>query len=322
MTFNIISTFSGVAGSSLGYKLAGGSVKLAVEWDQNAVDCYKLNFPTTPIYPGDIANLSVEQAWEMSGLKPGTLDLFDGSPPCQGFSTAGKRDFSDSRNQLFKQYVRLLKGLQPKVMIMENVSGMVKGKMKVIFAEAMKELKACGYNVKAKLLNAQYYNVPQSRQRLIFIGIRNDLNIEPTFPKPQTRPITLREALAKPINKEGDVYAKLSGKYGKMMDTMVRPGGKLSDVHPKGSGFNYIKLRWDKPCCTIPKSVTYSGAVLWHPEGPPLTGRELQRLASYPDDFKFIGTYSDWNARIGNSVPPNFMRAIAEHVRDNVLLIS
>ena len=94
------------------------------------------------------------------GLEPGELDVLDGSPPCQGFSTAGRRNMEDGRNQLFKEYVRLLRGLRPKVLVMENVSGMVKGKMKLIFAEIMRELKASGYTVSARLMNAMYYGVP------------------------------------------------------------------------------------------------------------------------------------------------------------------
>lgn len=167
---SVISTFSGCGGSSLGYQMAGCKILLAIEWDQNSVDTYRLNFPDTPIYHGDIADLSVDECCRLAGIVPGQLDILDGSPPCQGFSTAGNRDFGDSRNQLFREYCRLLAGLQPRVFVMENVSGMVKGKMKLIFADCLRELKACGYRVKARLINAMFYNVPQSRQRLIFIG--------------------------------------------------------------------------------------------------------------------------------------------------------
>lgn len=170
----VISTFAGCGGSSLGYSMAGFRELLAVEWDQNAADTFRLNFPEVPLYHGDIARLSVEDTLRRTGLKPGELDVFDGSPPCQGFSTAGKRDFGDGRNQLFREYVRLLRGLQPKVFVMENVSGMVKGGMKLIFAEILRELKASGYAVKARLLNAMFFDVPQSRERMIFVGVRND----------------------------------------------------------------------------------------------------------------------------------------------------
>ena len=141
----VISTFAGCGGSSLGYSMAGYRELLAVEWDNNAVETFKLNFPGVPVYHGDIAKLSVDECMRLAGLsEPGELDLLDGSPPCQGFSTAGKRNIDDDRNQLFREYVRLLRGLRPKVFVMENVSGLVKGKMKLVFAEIMRELKPAG----------------------------------------------------------------------------------------------------------------------------------------------------------------------------------
>ena len=155
--------------------MAGYRELLAVEWDDHAVETFKANFPDVPVFHGDIAKLSVEEALRITGLQPGELDVLDGSPPCQGFSTAGKRKMDDGRNQLSREYIRLLRGLQPKVLIMENVSGMVKGKMKLIFVEILKELKASGYHVSARLMNAMYYGVPQSRQRMIFVGVREDL---------------------------------------------------------------------------------------------------------------------------------------------------
>lgn len=120
----VISTFAGAGGSSLGYSMAGFRELLAVEWDDNAIETFRINFHDVPIYHGDITKLSVEQVLRMTGLQSGELDILDGSPPCQGFSTAGKRQLDDPRNQLFREYVRILRGLRPKVFIMENVSGM------------------------------------------------------------------------------------------------------------------------------------------------------------------------------------------------------
>jgi DNA (cytosine-5)-methyltransferase 1 len=171
----MISLFAGCGGSSLGYSMAGYRELLAVEWDNHAVETFRANFPDVPVFHGDIAKLSVEECLRMTGLKPGELDVLDGSPPCQGISTAGKRKIDDGRNQLFREYIRLLRGLQPRVLIMENVSGMIKGKMKRIFVEILKELKFSGYHVSARLMNAMYYGVPQSRQRMIFVGVREDL---------------------------------------------------------------------------------------------------------------------------------------------------
>lgn len=193
----VISLFSGGGGSSLGYSMAGYRELLAVEWDDNAVETFKLNFPGVPVYHGDIVKLTVDECMKLAGLTgPGQLDVLDGSPPCQGFSTAGKRIMDDPRNSLFHEYVRLLRGLQPKVFIMENVSGLVKGKMKLIFAEIIRELKASGYKVSCRLMNAMYFHVPQSRQRLIWVGVREDLGREPGHPEAESGPVSVGDAFA------------------------------------------------------------------------------------------------------------------------------
>lgn len=311
--FTVISTFSGCGGSSLGYKLAGGKVLLAVEMDDNAVGTYKLNFKDTPVYHGDIHNLTVEKVFEITGLKPGELDILDGSPPCQGFSTAGKREFCDPRNQLYKEYIRLLKGLQPKVFVMENVSGLVKGKMKLIFKDILTELKEAGYNVKVRLMNAKYYNVPQSRQRLIFIGVRNDLNITPSHPKPESKPITVKEALngITPDN----IFTNLN--YLIPYLKLMKQGEQASKYHPKGSYFNSVRLHNNKPAPTLPKS---GFKQYIHPtEDRPIDIKEAKIIQSFPSTFKFVGKFEEQWARIGNSVPPNFMKAIATHIYKNIL---
>src|SRR3990167_2625313 len=152
-----ISLFAGCGGSSLGYSIAGFRELLAVEWDRNAIDTFHLNFPDIEIYTGDICSLTVDKILRITGLKPGELDILDGSPPCQGFSTAGKRQMTDSRNQLFKSFVSLINGLQPKVFVMENVQGQIKGDMKGIFKEIITSLRELNYKVKVKLMNSKYY---------------------------------------------------------------------------------------------------------------------------------------------------------------------
>lgn len=172
----VISFFAGCGGSSLGFKLAGYKELLAVEWKKNAVETFKINFPGVPVYHGDIKKLSGKDCMKLARIKKGELDVLDGSPPCQGFSMSGNRNFNDFRNSLFKEYVRLLQELQPKVFVLENVTGLIIGQMKQIYLKMVKALRACGYEVKGEVLNAQYYNVSQSRRRVIIIGVRNDLN--------------------------------------------------------------------------------------------------------------------------------------------------
>lgn len=310
--FTVISTFSGCGGSSLGYQMAGGKVLLAVEMDDNAVETYKLNFKDTPVYHGDIHNLTIEKVFEMTGLKPRELDILDGSPPCQGFSTAGKREFCDPRNQLYNEYIRLLKGLKPKVFVMENVSGLVKGKMKLIFKDILTELKEAGYNVKVRLMNAKYYNVPQSRQRLIFIGVRNDLNITPSHPNPESKPITVKEAIGDLIGKS--IPKLFHERHFRDKNSKSTKNWFKTKHGDAVLGFQLIKLDPNKPAVSIRKS----SDDFHYSEPRPLTCREYARLHSFPDNFTFINS-SSGHERIGNSVPPNFMKAIATHIYKNIL---
>ncbi len=312
----VISTFSGCGGSSLGYRRAGGEILLAVEWDDNAVKTYKANHPTTPVFHGDIAKLSVKNALYLTNLKSGELDILDGSPPCQGFSVSGKRKMDDDRNQLFKEYVRLLKGLQPKTFVMENVAGMVIGNMKFIFVEILHSLKKAGYRVKAKLLNSKYYNVPQARPRLIFIGVREDLGLKPSFPEPSKKLVTVREALdGCPPGERKKIRGNIV-KYG----NLVKQGEMFSKYHPKGHYFGCCRLAWNKPSRTILKTFSSSRAIVLHPDlNLSLSIEEVKRLFTFPDNYIFEGKFVDAWARLGNCVPPNFMKAIALHIKENIL---
>ena len=316
----VISTFAGCGGSSLGYSMAGFRELLAIEWDDNAVETFKLNFPDVPVYHGDIAKISVEDVLKMTGLKVGELDIFDGSPPCQGFSTAGKRQLDDPRNQLFREYVRLLRGLKPKVFVMENVSGMVKGVMKLVFVEILKELKASGYKVSARLLNAMYFNVPQSRQRMIFIGVRDDLGIEPSHPEVENVPVVTRDALKGCSNVEDRKLPSVLIEY-----APIHGGGWSTNMNKyksvKGNTASGISLKWAEwgdVCGTLPKQeISLTGVV--HPDKQRYSNIfEAARLTSFPDKYSFTDRKNGW-ARIGNSVPPLFMRSIARHIRSEIL---
>jgi len=179
----VISTFCGTGGSSLGYKWAGFEELLAIDFDPHVIECFKANFPEVPVWHKSVIDITGQEIMSFCKIKLGELDVFDGSPPCQGFSTAGKRNVNDSRNDLFSHYYRLVTEIEPKVFVMENVSGMAKGTMKGRFIEIMKVLKSGNYHVKCKQMNSMYYGVPQSRERLIFIGVRKDLKKQPQFPE-------------------------------------------------------------------------------------------------------------------------------------------
>ncbi|WP_431728596.1 DNA (cytosine-5-)-methyltransferase [Verrucosispora sp. TAA-831] len=204
---NVVSTFSGGGGSSLGYRMAGYRVLWASEFIPAARETYLANAaPYTKVDGRDVRQVTAADLLAATGLQVGELDLFDGSPPCASFSTAGKREagwgkvkkYSDSAQRtddLFFEFVRLITGVQPKVFVAENVSGLVKGSAKGYFMEIMRALKGAGYRVRAQLLDAQWLGVPQARQRLIFVGVRNDLGKDPVFPAPLPYRYTVQDAL-------------------------------------------------------------------------------------------------------------------------------
>lgn len=317
MSFTVVSTFSGLGGSSLGYKLAGGKMLLACDFDDHAVETYKKNYPHTPVFHGDISKLSVEKIMQITGLKEGELDIFDGSPPCQGFSQCGKRNMNDNRNQLFVEYCRILKGLKPKAFIMENVAGMIKGNMKFVFVEILKTLKQCGYKVKAKILNAKNFQVAQSRQRLIFIGVREDLDIEPSHPTGTTKLITIRECFKGCPEGERKFCTK-----GFLKDHvhLIKQGENASKHHPKKHFFSTFRLAWNKPSNTICKLFAEGRSMVLHPDlDASLSIEEVKRIFSFPDEYILEGSFVEKWARLGNCVPPNLMKAIATHIYENVL---
>lgn len=307
----VISTFAGCGGSSLGYQMAGFKELLAIEWDDNAVMTFRLNFPDVPVYHGNICNLTSKQCMKLAGISPYELDVLDGSPPCQGFSTAGKRRFADPRNSLFKEFTRLLRDLQPKVFILENVTGLIKGYMKQIYLEIVQELRDYGYRVKGEILNAMYFNVPQSRERVIVIGIREDLGIEPSLPKPQCKPITVRQAIGHlPLGLPGRHEPQVIEAWNK-----CKPGQSLRKAVRFVGSYQSVRLNPNRPSSTQIKShLNWHWAVCRH-----ITILEASCLQSFPESFKFAKARDKAKELIGNSVPPNLMKAIAIHVRKNIL---
>lgn len=307
--FTVVSTFSGCGGSSLGYKLAGGDVRLAVEWDDNAVETYKLNFPSGKVYHGDIAALKEDECLDLAELQPGELDILDGSPPCQGFSLAGKRRIKDQRNSLFLEFSRLLKALKPRTFIMENVAAMSFGKMRNVLAAILKELSNCGYEVEARILNAAYYGVPQRRARAIFIGVRTDLDSRPSFPEHSGKAIVFARAV-EGIKDHDQTSPPLSNRA-------IRQWFRIPEGGQGEANFNQRKLARFKVAPTL---ISATGSAPFHPtEVRRITCGEARRIASFPDDFKFAGGWNNAIQRIGNSVPPNLMKAIAKNLYDQVL---
>ena len=318
----VVSTFSSAGGSSLGYHMAGMSERLAVEWDKHKVETFKVNFPKVPLFYGDIHDLSAAEALRLSGLEPGELDIFDGSPPCQGFSLAGHRVLNDSRNTLFREYIRLLRGFKPKAFIFENVKGMTTGKMKSVFNDAMRELTASGYKVRAQIIVASNFGVPQTRPRLFITGIQNDLNKEAPVLHATRHPVTAGEAC---LGADTTVPARnLHTKYKDWWGHI--PIGKAAnavDPRPHQGFTSLTKLDPAKPSPTLRALTTTNGygtAVHWR-EKRPISVGEAKRLSSFPDGYQILpspqnepGEYvKAWEA-VGDCVPPFVAAEVARQV--------
>lgn len=329
--FTVASTFSGAGGSCLGYRMAGYKVLWANEFIPAAQEVYRINHPETFLNTDDIRTVTPEQLLREAGCAEGDLDILDGSPPCAAFSAAGKgskywgevKSYSDTKQRvddLFYEYARILAGVQPKVFIAENTSGLVRGEAKGVFKEVLEALRGCGYRVTAKLLNAMWLGVPQARERVIFIGVRDDLGTDPVFPKPQKRVVTLREALRGVKQDEGERAALLDKYSGNACGRELR---KLPKDPPRPISsdkfFNLVRTSMYRPCPTVTQLGGQAAGVCHPREDRPFTIPELKRIMSVPDDFILTGTFAQQWERLGRMVPPLMMAQIASGVREGVL---
>ena len=322
--FTVASTFSGCGGSCTGYRMEGFRVVWANEFVPAAQASYKANSSVECVLDcRDIKVVTPADVLSAAGLKVGDLDLFDGSPPCPAFSTAGKREknwgkqrhyehgASQTNETLFDEYIRLLRGLMPRTFVAENVSGLIKGKAKGFFLEILAGLKASGYRVECRLLDAKWLGVPQTRQRVIFIGVRDDLRLAPAFPDPLPYFYTVRDALPELWSVEP-------------CSTDQHPSFVQGEVIDKPCPTNLSLVRADDaaPSPTITASGGGTGtAGVTHPtERRKFTIGEVKRICGFPDDYVLLGSYAQQWERLGNSVPPVMMAAIARAIRDRVLI--
>ena len=317
--YRVASTFSGCGGSCLGYRMAGYRVFYANEFIEEAQRTYKANHPNSFLDTRDIRQVKPEDVLERAGVDRGELDLFDGSPPCSAFSTAGKREagwgkvkaYSDKAQRvddLFFEYVRLVDGIRPKVFVAENVSGLVKGTAKGYFKRILAALKEPGYRVSCRVLDAQWLGVPQMRQRTIFVGVRDDLGIEPAHPDPLTYRHTVGEVCP------GIERVKIG---------RTPIGGSINDL-----SFDQYWGIPNRPAATIVQSDGSSslnsgkssgGVVLSGGVKRKYTIGELKLISSFPDDFQLTGNFAQQWERIGRAVPPLMMTRIAQTVADKIL---
>lgn len=328
VTFNgyrVVSLFAGCGGSSLGYRMAGFKVVWASEFVEAARRVYLDNCDGTPVDPRDIRDIDIVSLRKSSGGSLDNLDVLDGSPPCSSYSAAGKREagwnegrkYSDAHQRtddLFGEYVRFVAGLKPKVFVAENVPGLVRGAAKGMFLEISKALEDCGYEVRARLLDAQWLGVPQSRERLFIIGVRADLNRYPVLPDPLGYRYVIADAL--PVSGEIEPETDIA-KYA--------VGDAYDSLNQGGRSDRYFQLKredWNLPCRTITAGGgNTSRASITHPkEKRKFSIAELKALSGFPADFRLSGTYEQQYERIGRAVPPVMMAHIAATIRDRILI--
>lgn len=339
-----IALFSGCGGLSLGFAAEGFKLLGHVEIERSANRIYEDNFPDSVLLGENICTISDEEMRNWI-FQYGDIDILIGGPPCQGFSLAGKRDPEDIRNQLYQYYVHMVSVLRPKIFVMENVRLLtsMKNTGGQLFIDCItKSFSDAGYSISRRELNACDYGVPQSRERVIVIGIRKDLNKRFIFPEGEytddnqgnllfspKRRLTFRDAAVDLEELEsGEKSADPLHWSVAHPDHVIRwlrdvPEGcsahenKNPELRPP-SGFNttYKRIMWDEPCSTISTNFSMiSGCRNVHPTSTrSLTIREAARAQSFPDEFIFTGKWGDIRKAIGNAVPPILAASLARAI--------
>ena len=344
-----IMLFSGIGGMSLGFKLAGYNVIGHVENNKAANEIYELNFPNSQLLGLDIKKVRNEDLINFK-KKNGEITVLAGGPPCQGFSLAGKRNVFDPRNELFKEFARFAKILKPKVIILENVKMLLTMSTKdggLVKDYLIDEFSDAGYNLVFKGINMKNFGIPQSRERVVFIGLRKDLckNKELKFPEMtnlENNNLTSTNYIETFRNATEDLEELESGQSSKQdpwhfsvthpehIIEMLKnvPEGKSAhenkDIKLRPtSGYNttYKRIKWDEPSSTISTNFSMiSGSRNVHPKNTrSLTIREAMRCQTFPDYFVLTGTLGEIRKGIGNAVPPKFAEFLANYIKTNLL---
>lgn len=318
-TFSCIELFAGAGGLALGLEKAGFNAIGLIEYDKDAAATLSRNRPNWNVINDDIANISCLNLQQYFGLQPGELDLLSGGAPCQSFSYAGKRlGLEDARGTLFYHYAQFLEQLQPKIFLFENVKGLLTHDKGRTYQTILNIFESAGYTIQKDILNAWDFGVAQKRERLITIGIRNDLlnKTSFSFPAPHKYKPVLRDILLDCPKSEGTPYSA----YKRKIFELVPPGGYWRDI-PENIAKEYMKSCWymeggrtgilrrlslDEPSLAVLTSPSQKQTDRCHPiEARPFTIRENARCQSFPDDWMFCGSVGSQYKQVGNAVPVN-----------------
>lgn len=320
---NIISLFSGCGGLDLGFERAGFEIPVANEYDKTIWDTFKINHPKTHLIEGDIRKVNESDF-------PSDVDGIIGGPPCQSWSEAGAlRGIDDERGQLFFDYIRILRKVQPKFFLAENVSGMLANRHNEAVQSIIKLLEESGYDVTLTLVNAKDYGVAEERKRVFYIGFRKDLGINFDFPVGSTvddeKKLTLRDVIWD-LQNTAVPSAERNHRNPNAINNNEYFTGEYSPIFMSR---NRVKS-WDEQAFTVQAS---GRQCQLHPQAPKMikvgkndcrfvegkehlyrrmTVREVARVQGFPDDFKFIyDSVNDGYKMIGNAVPVNLAYEIA-----------
>jgi DNA (cytosine-5)-methyltransferase 1 len=317
-SYQVIELFAGAGGTSLGFENAGLNHILLNEINKDAVETLKNNFPHNKIIHDSIVNIDFRQYKN--------VDVVQAGFPCQAFSYAGKSlGFKDVRGTLFFEFARCVNEVKPKIAVGENVKGLLKHDNGKTLSTMLNIFKEIGYNVQYKILRSQYFDVPQKRERLIMIAIRNDLKIPFVFPVEQDYVLTVGEALAGCPDSVGQKYPKRKAE----ILNMIPEGGYWRDLpenvqkeymmttyyHSGGKTGIARRLSRNEPSLTLTCSPSQKQTERCHPtETRPLNIREYARIQTFPDYWQFAGSISSQYKQIGNAVPVNLAYHIGKCV--------
>lgn len=337
MNNKIIDLFCGCGGLSRGFEMAGFHPVLAIDFWKDAVDTYNFNNKNNVAICEDISNIDSEFLKKINN-KNDIIGII-GGPPCQGYSTVGKRNVKDGRNYLYLQYYRIVSEVLPQFFVLENVKGLLtldNGKFKQDIIDKFTQL---GYNVEYKLLNASDYGVPQNRYRVFFVGIKNKKFI---YPKKHLNKITTFEAISDLTYNENKYSKKPCTEYQRLMRqnskglfnneftkhtkqtqdiiSLISDGGKITDLSKE-----YWNVRKYNKAFQRMNSLSQSNTIdtghrnyFHYSENRIPTVRESARLQSFSDNFIFTGSKTSQYKQVGNAVPPLLAYAIAKALMEQL----
>lgn len=329
--YHSIELFAGAGGLALGLECAGFEAVLLNEWDKNACATLRMNRPHWSVVQSDVRQID---------FRPyrGEVDLLSGGFPCQAFSYAGLgKGFEDIRGTMFFEFARAIEEVQPKMILGENVRGLLSHDKGRTLETIKKTLMQLGYDlIEPRVLNAVHYRVPQKRERLFIVGVRQDFRAASLWrwPTPHPRPMLMRDALRAgelyPCDvppSEGQIYTE----HKKAVLDLVPPGGCWRDLpddvarrYMKGSYFlgggrtgMARRLSWDEPSLTLTCAPAQNQTERCHPEHTrPLTVREYARIQTFPDEWQFAGTMAQQYKQIGNAVPVHLAQAVGQQMME------